>query len=68
MSREGLHPKFLSEIADGFIDLMMAGAPELTLEALYMEFAEQHDASYPHWFPESTVKIARAKLDGWPAK
>lgn len=54
--------------SDGFIDLMMVGAPELTLEALYVEFAEQYGALHPHWFPEATVKVARAKLEGWAAK
>jgi len=53
--------------ADGFIELMSVGAPELTLEALIVEYAERYGAQYPHWFPESTVKIARAKLE-WPAK
>lgn len=50
---------------DGFLKLMMAGAPELTLEALLVKYAERYGAQFPHLFPEQTLRIARQQLD-WP--
>ncbi len=50
---------------DGFLKLMMAGAPELTLEALFVKYAERHGTQFPRSFPEQTLRVARQQLD-WP--